>query len=270
MYLEDTKVKKVFALLALMLFATPVYAELDDSDYAVNRTYAKVEVEDLPAPIPVLSEDMLTRYEAVDLLRSGSAVMKRWSQKFCSTWKVADKTFVTAKHCASGINSNITVRQLGDTWDSSTVRSVTIPIGSDKEGNKDQDWITYTIHDTMKDMVALPRGCGHELKIGEPIAIGHYPAGLNFSVSFGSVITLDTDLGRRSNAVIAIDGAAAPGSSGAAVISMETGKVIGIIIEGIVSRFGAFAIGLESVDNFYLCDGLKGEGDEQEAIHDPF
>ncbi len=229
--------KKVFALLALMLFATPAMADL-------------------------------TRYEAVDILTKGTAVGQRWSTKLCTVWKYADRQFATAKHCSGTFNSRTQIKQ-SHNYDYVYVQSITIPVDDDKEGSKREDWMTFRTKDTMDEMVALPLGCGDEMKIGEQVAVGHYPAGLNFSVSFGHIMTFDITSG-RNNAVIAIDAHAAPGSSGSPVISMETGNVIGILIEGIVSRFGAFAVGLENINNTDMCEGWdkeEGEG-TREIIHD--
>lgn len=209
----------------------------------------------------------LTNYEAVDVLSKGTAVMQRWSSKFCTVWKAQEKVFVTAGHCRSSVNTSVQIKQSGK-YDYTYIKSISLPISSQKGGGKDEDWMVLHTEDVMDDMVALPIGCGDELKMGEPVAIGHYPAGLDFSVSFGHIMTLDVD-NNRSNAVIATDAAAAPGSSGAPVISMETGRVIGMVIEGIVSRFGAFAVGLESVENLDLCENLVKE-DEREVINDTF
>ena len=183
----------------------------------------------------------LTRYEAVEALTKGTAVIQRWSSKFCTTWKARERVFVTAAHCRGSITDSVQIKRSTD-FGYTYIKSYTVPV-EEKSNGKKQDWMILHTTSVMEDMVALPLGCGDEVKIGMSVAVGHYPAGLNFSVSFGHVMTMDVTSGRH-NAVIAMDAHAAPGSSGAPVISMETGRVIGIHIEGLVSRFGAFAVGL--------------------------
>ena len=207
----------------------------------------------------------LTRYEAVEALTEGTAVIQRWSSKLCTTWKARERVFVTAAHCRRSITDSVQIKRSTD-FGYTYIKSYTVPV-EEKSNGKKQDWMILHTLSVMEDMVALPLGCGDGVKIGMSVAVGHYPAGLNFSVSFGHVMTMDVTSG--GNAVIAMDAHAAPGSSGAPVISMDTGRVIGILIEGLVSRFGAFAIGLESIDNVDLCDGLL-QGEEEEIIYDTF
>ena len=206
----------------------------------------------------------LTRYEAVEALTKGTAVIQRWSTKMCTTWKAREKVFITAGHCKRTITDSVQIKRSTD-FGYTYIKSYTVPV-EEKSNGKKQDWLVLHTLSVMEDMVALPLGCGDEVKIGMSVAVGHYPSGLNFSVSFGHVMTMDVASG---NAVIAMDAHAAPGSSGAPVINMETGRVIGILIEGLVSRFGAYAIGLESIDNVDLCDGLL-QGEEEEIIYDTF
>lgn len=238
--------KKLLTLLTFLVLATPASAE----------------------EIPVLPDDMLTRYEAVHILSHGTAVLTRYGNKTCTVWKAGEKLFATAGHCSGAVSKSSQIKQMGDRWKNTNIKSLVYPINTEKDGGKTADWMLLNTSHVMEEMGALSLGCGDELKIGEPVAVGHYPAGLNFSVSFGHVMTMDVT-SNRNNAVIAVDAAGAPGSSGAPVISLETGRVVGIVIEGIVSRFGAFAMGLESINNFDLCDYLEEE-DVGEKINDTF
>ena len=214
---------------------------------------------------PAVAEP-LTNYEAVEILGKGTAVMQRWSSKYCTTWKAQDKVFVTAAHCRGTVSSSVQIKQ-STNYGYTYVKSIVLPVSTEKSNGKDEDWMIMNTEETMDEMVALPIGCGDGVKIGEQVAIGHYPAGLNFSVSFGTVMTLDIT-SSRNRAVIATDAAGAPGSSGAPVISMETGRVIGIVTEGLVSRFGSFAMGLEDINIIDLCENLVDDPEVMKQAYD--
>ena len=89
--------------------------------------------------------------------------------------------------------------------------------------------------------------------IGMPIAVYGYSSniGANFSAGYVSTVTHGGGPGGWD---FAIDAQMAPGSSGAAIMSGDTGAIIGILVEGIGHpRAGDFLIGVQAVTDLDVC-----------------
>jgi V8-like Glu-specific endopeptidase len=103
-----------------------------------------------------------------------------------------------------------------------------------------------------------------------PIAYAGYPGPSDFTFATGyvtSVKKLRTGINKLD---FTIDVHAAPGSSGSPIISLDTGLIIGVLIEGVYApRVGAFMVGVESVRSLDLCEG-RFDSEHKPARASPF
>ena len=200
----------------------------------------------------------LTAKQAGDALSSSVVEFLRDSNRICTAFKVGDRQFTTAKHCASLANSEYKVSFNNHM---SFARSILLSV-VDKE-----DWAVVSMTTTNDKISSLPLGCNEELYLGMPVAYAGYPAPLKFTMGLGSVVSVLPVKSIRSKADFMIDVAAAPGASGSPIISLDTGNVVGILTELIRNpKSGFFIVGIESIKSTYMCDGT--DADQKKAPFD--
>jgi V8-like Glu-specific endopeptidase len=174
----------------------------------------------------------------------------------CSGSKIGPHQFLTARHCFS---SNMKI-MVGDDI-SLTPQSVTISIQK-KEGDRDEDWAIVRTIDDDASIKSLALGCNEELYLGMPVAYAGFPAPAEYFYATGYVTSVTNLKAAGSDHDFGIDVAGGPGASGSAVISLVTGRVIGVLTEGIMAagQFGVLAVGIESIKSLDLCDPIIDGG----------
>jgi hypothetical protein len=81
-----------------------------------------------------------------------------------------------------------------------------------------------------------------------------FPESMDRAFGKGYISTLEQ--GEQNNADFFIDVPVAPGASGSAIISLETGHIIGVLTEGVVNtRTREFYLtGVESIEHLDACE----------------
>ncbi len=194
----------------------------------------------------------LSPREAGKLLASSVVRLESGSATFCTAFKIGVKKFLTARHCSQGVDSNTKIVHGSF---SQFIRSALVTLQEKPSGSRKEDWMILNATYVNPDTETLTLGCDDDLYLGMPVAYGGYPRPLNFTVGFGRVISLEKADNYKNNLDFVIDVHGAPGASGSPVINLDTGNVIGILIEGVSeTRAGAYAIGIESITNLDICE----------------
>lgn len=174
----------------------------------------------------------------------------------CTATKIGLKTFLTAKHCVVPLTPGLRVEKGVDLL---SVRAVSASVSKKRDGVKTEDWATLLTWTDNERIKSLPLGCTEEIYLGMPVAYVGYPNPLELTMSIGRVISVLPVASGQSNSAFVTDLAAAPGASGSAVVSLETGQIIGILIEGVRDpRAGFWATGIEGIKSLPYCDTTPG------------
>jgi S1-C subfamily serine protease len=173
----------------------------------------------------------------------------------CSAAKIGEGKYLTALHCV----------EEGETIQLPSGRILHVKstlIGGQKKAggtgtdhDRFEDWAVLNTVETDDGLTALTLGCQLQPTLGQEVAYAGYPYPTQFSFGTGRVTSTKPTLDERSNVDFALDVHAAPGASGSAVIDLTTGEVVGVLTEGVLSRFGAFMIGIEAITNTDMCEG---------------
>lgn len=206
---------------------------------------------------PYASATELTPKDAAALLgKSVVAVSENGTDNNCTATKIGDHQFLSANHCTNMANP-VLILQSGERYH---VKSALVAAQQKKDSFsvgriRDEDWAIFNTVEDDKDMPAMKIGCTEEPYLGMAVAYAGFPYPTQYAFAMGHITTLKPVLGGHNNADYGMDVHASPGSSGSAVISMDTGNVIGILTEGIMEdRAGVFMLGFESVKNMDACD----------------
>jgi len=169
----------------------------------------------------------------------------------CTASKIGPQQFLTAGHCAQFSQGAGRIeygyQYLFPGW-------AQVPKVKKSDGRRHEDWAIIHTTDDSDDIETLELGCGEILYEGQMIAYYGY-SGDSESPTFGSGRIASTLPPKgRNDADFTIDVQAAPGSSGAPIVSIDSGKVIGILTEGVSGpRVGFYLIGVESVNSLPVC-----------------
>lgn len=173
------------------------------------------------------------------------------SHSFCTATKIAPRQYLTAKHCA--VSADVDFRLESSTGEYAFIRSVVVAASEKRgEGKVEEDW---AILNATSDNAApaLPLGCGDTHRVGEPVSYMGFPEGLERAFGMGYISTMK---GYVNNSDIFVDLPAAPGASGSAVVSAETGHIIGVLTEGVYNTRTRefYMIGLENIEHVDQCE----------------
>jgi S1-C subfamily serine protease len=167
----------------------------------------------------------------------------------CTATKIGARMWLTAGHC---INADSRVETLNGYL---YPRSITVAL-QDKDGNRKEDWAIVNTSTEDRTIPTLPLGCNDTIYPGMPVAYLGYPGQTDRAFIMGYVSTMRQvrNYG-RNNADWVLDLPVAGGASGAAVVSMDTGNIVGIVTEGVAApRTGFFMAAAESVKNLDWCE----------------
>lgn len=202
----------------------------------------------------------LTPKEAAALLgKSVVSVSENGVDNNCTATKIGDHQFLTAKHCI--MDAKI-ILQTGQIFH---VKSAVVAMQEKKDirsvgRTRHEDWGIYNTVEDDTNMPAMKLACTEDVYLGQAVAYAGFPYPTQYSFAMGHVTSLKSVLSAGNNLDYAMDVHASPGSSGSAVISMDTGNIIGILTEGIMEdRAGVFMIGMESIKNLDACDIVTTE-----------
>lgn len=205
---------------------------------------------------PAYAEDTIPfspKHIAEVLSNSVVAVIYK-SGIMCSASKIGPHTFLTARHC---VEAGETLRLSGGR----TLHIQSVLIAQQEKprigtvSGRHEDWAVLNTVEDDDAVASLQLACGETPYLGQELAYAGYPDPTQFSIGFGRITTVQPMNNGANGADYGMDVHAAPGASGSPILSLDTGKVIGILTEGISnSRVGAFMVGFESVAGMDACD----------------
>lgn len=209
----------------------------------------------------------MTPADAAKLLVSSVVEMSIGSRGVCTASKIGPSTFLTAAHCARRLSDNF---RLNHGWDYQYIKEITIAVSGKPDGSRKEDWAILHTTFENKELKSLQIGCNEKVYLGMPVAYAGYPGPVDFAFGLGYVTSVNKITKSGSNADFLIDVQAAAGASGSPVISLDTGRIIGILTEGIrTPARGFFLVGIESIRSLNLCDG-KADKVARPALNSPF
>lgn len=196
--------------------------------------------------------DVVSPPDAALILQQSTVRMEVGRDAFCTATKVAPKTFLTARHCTDSLRE-FDLR-FEPEFDVAFPKWVTLPIGTKAPGNRKYDWALIETHTDMEHVAAAQYSCHETPYLGMPVATFGYSSKTQPSFSVGYVASLKP--GTRPNQYdFALDIQVAPGASGSAIISLDSGDIVGVLTEGISEqRAGVYLIGAQLVSQTALCD----------------
>jgi hypothetical protein len=213
-----------------------------------------------------LGEKVKTSKEMAAYLERSVGALQENNQTICTATKVGPRLYLTASHCVfKGADYRIEFQD----FEYHYVRYITVPV----ESKWERDWALLTTSTENPDRPSLEIECSTTTVYkGQDVAyVGH--AGVNtYAYREGYVSTLDkpTNFGPfvQFGQDFAVAVPAAPGSSGSAIVSFDTGKIIGILTElNEGSRGGGTVAGVETVKTLALC-ASEDNGSPPEIFYD--
>lgn len=208
---------------------------------------------------PTLAAE-LTTSEAAKLLNPSVFSFGTTRGTFCTATKIGPKQYLTALHCALSMATNWRLESSEGEY--VFIRSALASVAEKRGGGKfREDWAILN-GTSLNAAPSLELGCGNPLRVGEPVAYMGFPESLTRAFGRGYISTLEA--GSNNNADFFVDLPVAPGASGAAVISLETGHIIGVLTEGVLTRRTTefYMTGVESIEHVDACkdwaDTMKG------------
>jgi V8-like Glu-specific endopeptidase len=196
----------------------------------------------------------LTASEAAKLLQAAVVAVNYSGKTICSAAKIGPTQYLTAQHClAFGEKVELPNGRLLKIVSILTSLEEKAAV-KDSGSSRGEDWAIFNVAEEDNSVTALELGCTEELYLGQGIAYAGYPFPTQFAFGTGhitGVMPLLREVGGGND--FQTDVHAAPGASGSAVISLDTGKIVGILTEGVPSRIGFFMVGMESVKSLDAC-----------------
>lgn len=211
---------------------------------------------------PVQAE--LSKIEGANILENSVVRLLINGSNACTASKIADSTYLTAKHCIANISNDYKLENELETF---FLKSLVIPMSPQQNG-RDKDWAILNTTSDSDNVKALTIGCTEDIYFGMPVATMGFPGSSEMTASFGYVSALKPINIDRANGSFSIFLASYPGSSGSPIISLDTGDVIGILIEGYGGgQQGTYAVGIQSIKELDMCLTPAVEADVKPA-HD--
>lgn len=200
----------------------------------------------------VASAEEITASDAVTILVQSVVSLRSSGDAFCTGTYVGPSMVLTAKHCTGGLNE-FTI-EFDPTMESEWAKWVTSPAGKKSDNERSFDWALITTMTPFDDAAEAQLGCTEEIYLGQPVAfLGFSQGRLQFSKGYVTA-TVPANNG-KNNYDFAVDLAAAPGASGSAIMSLDTGNIVGVLIEGVFeSRAGTYMLGVQSIKDISACE----------------
>lgn len=192
--------------------------------------------------IPAHAE--MPRKDAVALLDAAVVELRKGSETICTAAKVGPTEYLSARHCTQRLADDYELK-LGYTYQFPS--SVTIGL------NDGDDWAVLNVSEEDEEIGSLGLGCDEEVYLGMPVAYMGYPDPVDRAFSVGYVSSVNPTTERMMNTDFVVDVQASHGASGSPIISLDTGNVVGVLIEGVRGGAGFFMIGAQEVADTPLC-----------------
>jgi V8-like Glu-specific endopeptidase len=197
----------------------------------------------------------MTAKEAAEKLEQSVVAVTYKGDTICTAAKIGPGQFLTALHClAKGeklVMPNGRILKIR----SALVGFEGKPMTHGVSG-RDEDWAILNTTDDDQYVPALELACTEEAYLGQAVAYMGFPWPTQLMFGLGHVTTVAPMDVNGPNMDIGTDVPAAPGASGSPVISMDTGKILGVLTEGIRGAHReVFVVGIESVKNMDACAG---------------
>lgn len=201
---------------------------------------------------PYANAAELTPKEAATKLGESVVAIVQGSDTICSASKIGSHQYLTAGHCVDS-EFHIYTQNKKSLYFKSVIETL-----QKKDAKRNEDWAILNTVEDDDAVKPLTLACKEEIYLGQGVAYAGYPDPTQYAFGTGHVVTIKPTTHTPNNMDIGMDVAAAPGASGSAVISMDTGEVVGILTEGIPGeRVGFWLVGFESIKNLDLCDSVK-------------
>ena len=199
---------------------------------------------------PARSQETFTPAQAARIIQSSTVALVKNNNEFCTATKIDPRMYLTAKHCVGqDTDFGLEYKKLTTLWP----RYITLPWGTKSDGERKPDWAIIETTFGAADIQPAKLGCAEEIYLGQPVAVYGYSSHAAPSFSVGYVSSLEPGEDPWSFDY-AIDVQAAPGSSGSAVMSLDTGAIIGVLVEGIAAnRVGFYLIGVQEIKTTPVC-----------------
>lgn len=210
--------------------------------------------------------DGISRQKAIEMLQGSVAQLTHNETVSCTAAKIGSKQYLTARHCLERLGPDEkTSLRLEHGFNFKFIRSWTV------SAEEKEDWVILNVTEEDPEIPMLHLGCGDEVYQGMDIATMGYPFGLSKAYAEGYISTMEEPktAGLRSASsnswsVVTIG----PGASGSPVISLETGRVVGVVIEQIR---GAGYGGMESIKSLDVCEDFEAiKGGDGPVIGKPY
>jgi len=147
----------------------------------------------------------------------------------CSATMIDTNTYLTAAHCDPGTTRTFIVNKDGD-------RVLAVSFERAEDGS---DWAIVHTEEDIPGVVPLAVSCRFTVKIGEPVAYLGYPYPLERFYSEGVIVSEGgTRIDYPPLPTTSLHGGT--GASGSAIISLVTGKIIGVLSIGVENTQGNF------------------------------
>lgn len=162
----------------------------------------------------------------------------------CTAWKLDDQLWATAEHCTLGNDYNIKGKLPDYIF----------------RGNEDagEDYGVYYFKEPFSNP-ALEIDCEYIPVVGDRVAYVGFPGGIAKAVFVGYVNGFPGTSGDERVGVTGLSSDfyvhtnGTGGASGSPVVNLESGKVVGIVVEGMQGVM----MGAELISSLDLCDGKK-------------
>lgn len=177
----------------------------------------------------------------------------------CTATKIGPLHYLTALHCAARLDVNMKLISMEGEY--VFIRSILASTGekSRVEGRRRrEDWAILVAATTSK-APWLPLGCGEKPYLGQQVAYIGFPQDIERQFGMGYVAA--TGPARSNGSDFFIDVPGAPGSSGSAIVSLDSGNIIGVLTEGVMNTRTTefFLVGVETIESLDVCEDWDRE-----------
>lgn len=220
------------------------------------------------------AHDPAVRVERIESLTHSVARLLQNGNEICTVSKIAPKRFLTARHCVSNYpNAEFMVQYNAPSDEGRGVISsleyaivTSVHVGGrskGKGGRGTADWAVLYVDEGIESMRELRFECVEPPRMGQDLATMGYPSPMGRYYSEGFISSLEDTTGanptlRSWDFYASLLGA--PGSSGAPVVSLTSGRLVGIMVGGVVTRVGPIAAGMQATSIRELCS-IYGDQD---------
>lgn len=193
--------------------------------------------------------DFTSAEMAEHLNKSTGELLSPRGGPMCTATKIAPRQWLTAGHC---IAYDVKIETANG--DYLFPQSWTVGVSKKGDNIRREDWAIINTTTEAKDVPALELACGEDIYAGQKVAYVGFPYSVERGYFEGYITSVRKSTKPWNNADWIIDIRAAGGASGAALVDMKSGQVLGVLTEGVTSPRNPFYLtAAESVQNVDSC-----------------